>query len=479
MISKNSKTTHENNDPNPSLHTISTVNFEFSSEKFPLLDDHDKDSSLSNQEKWGIFLLHSLYFVQGIPLGFFMIALSILLTEAGANFAELGVLSFCTYPFCFKILFAPIEDIYFHADFGKRKSYIVPCQYFLSFLFFFLSFMIDNLIKTKSVGTLALIGFLTISSAAIQDIAVDGWNLTLLRNQHLAWGSVSQGVGQAMGILFGGNILIQLSSIKFCNDYFYSEPSNTPLLTLNGFFKLFALVILIINLWVHFRVKERNPSSNEFSNVLALIKELKGFYFNKNLRMFVFLLLTGKLGFSAIMTTASLKLIQKGFPKENLSMILICLVPFNFFISFLVGKYVKIGREMTNYLRYYVIFFFVNVFFYFLLMIYGNISNGLFNFLFIIACLIGDGTSAAIFVNQGGFTNRISDEEVGGTYLTFLNSMSNFGKLGAASFVFFLVEVCNYTVLAICSWVYIVVYFALFYKKFLALEKVEKKDWKL
>jgi PAT family acetyl-CoA transporter-like MFS transporter 1 len=46
--------------------------------------------------------------------------------EKGVSFKDLALLSFAFYPFSFKILFAPIEDIYYNSRIGKRKTYIIP-----------------------------------------------------------------------------------------------------------------------------------------------------------------------------------------------------------------------------------------------------------------------------------------------------------------------------------------------------------------
>lgn len=456
---------------------ISSLN---SQNNISLIQRPEKPPQITNEEKWGILLLHVLYFVQGLPIGFFSVALIFLLTEAGATFSEIGILSFSLYPFSLKILFAPIEDMYFMKKFGKRKSYVVPCQYVLGAGFFFLGFEIDNLIIDKNVYFLTLIGFLMVSSAAIQDIAVDGWNLTLLRNKNLGWGVVSQSVGQSIGILFGGNVLIQLSSKNFCNDYLYSEPSETPLLTINTFFRIFGLLIIFINIYVHLKCKERNPViRKKRPRLLDLIKELKGFYYNKNLRFYVIFLLTWKIGFASIVNTAELNLIKQGFPKETIITISTFLIPLNFIFSFLIGKYVRIGQEMTFFLCFWLISFFNNIFFYILVIFYSHIPKALFTFLFAIACLVGEGISNAISVTQGGFTSRISDEDVGGTYLTFLNSMSNFGTLGAGSLAFFMVDSFDYNLVVFCSWLFLVIYFLGLKKKILNMEKIKKREWNL
>ena len=205
----------------------------------------EKPSKLQSSDKIGIFILLSLYFIQGIPLGVFDASIPFLLIDKGAEFKALGLLTFFSYPFALKILFAPFEDAHFFASFGKRKSYIIPCQYLLSLMFFISGFYIEELINNKEILTLTVIGFFMVFLASLQDIAVDGWQLTLLHENHLIWGSVAQSIGQMMGNIVGSSVFIQLNSLKFCNEYLYSEPRQTPILQIKTFFFIVLLKTLI------------------------------------------------------------------------------------------------------------------------------------------------------------------------------------------------------------------------------------------
>ena len=50
---------------------------------------------------------------------------------------------------------------------------------------------------------------------------------------------------------------------------------------------------------------------------------------------------------------------------------------------------------------------------------------------------------------MGAFRNRISDEDVGGTYLTFMNSISNLGHMWCASLVLYLMNHVEYNNLVV------------------------------
>lgn len=59
---------------------------------------------------------------------------------------------------------------------------------------------------------------------AIQDIAVDGWALTLLTKENISYASSVQNVGLMVGGLISFNFYIPLNSVKISNDYFRSLP---------------------------------------------------------------------------------------------------------------------------------------------------------------------------------------------------------------------------------------------------------------
>lgn len=84
-------------------------------------------------------------------------------------------MSLVSLPFSFKWLMSPIVDTYFSESFGKRKSYIVPMQYLVSGLIFWLSYHIEDLIANQKILKLVISFFILDTCMAFQDIAVDDW----------------------------------------------------------------------------------------------------------------------------------------------------------------------------------------------------------------------------------------------------------------------------------------------------------------
>ena len=77
-----------------------------------------------------------MFFCQGLMTGFYDGALPFVLIQNKATFAQLGMLSFATYPWTFKFLSAPFFDSYYFKNFGKRKTYIVPLQFISAIVIF-------------------------------------------------------------------------------------------------------------------------------------------------------------------------------------------------------------------------------------------------------------------------------------------------------------------------------------------------------
>jgi len=74
-----------------------------------------------------------------------------------------------------------------------------------------------------------------------------------------------------------------------------------------------------------------------------VLKCLVGFFTNSNLRWFIFILVTYKIGFSPIGASANLELIKKGFEKEKIVNMGTLLMPVIFLSSITASAYVKKG----------------------------------------------------------------------------------------------------------------------------------------
>lgn len=84
-----------------------------------------------------------------------------------------------------KLLWAPIVDALFWPKFGRRKTWLVPVQYLIGVMMVVMSSSVTAWLGSadeKPSMMILTVSFMFLNFlAATQDIAVDGWALTMLK----------------------------------------------------------------------------------------------------------------------------------------------------------------------------------------------------------------------------------------------------------------------------------------------------------
>ena len=104
---------------------------------------------------------------------------------------------------------------YLFAD-SPRKSWIVPVQLLTSALLLGFGPQAARAVSEGDVPRATLFFFALVSLAATQDIAVDGWALTLLSRERVGWASTCQTVGTNLGFFSSFTALLALGDPGFC-----------------------------------------------------------------------------------------------------------------------------------------------------------------------------------------------------------------------------------------------------------------------
>jgi MFS transporter, PAT family, beta-lactamase induction signal transducer AmpG len=149
-------------------------------------------------------LLFALYLAQGLPFGYQANALPLFLTEAGASLEKVSLSRALALPWLLKALWAPLIDRFGSDAFGRKKSWIVPLQIALAII----CLMVPFLQGRFGLNGLMLAVLLLNLGAAMQDVAVDGLAVILLKKQELGLGNSAQVVGYKVGMLLGGSLLL-------------------------------------------------------------------------------------------------------------------------------------------------------------------------------------------------------------------------------------------------------------------------------
>ena len=281
----------------------------------PVLHQEEEHSDRMNY-----VLLIALYTLQGIPMGLsasipFLIqqnlqGLASAATSTDAAAAAIGsaaaaatdlelasklsykanaIFALCSWPFSLKLLWAPIVDACFLKQFGRRKSWLVPVQAIAGFMMVAGSNFVERQLglgtsnsngggwSLQHGGSFNVQGvtaffFVLYFLMATQDIAVDGWALTMLSPKNRGRGPICNSIGQNIGYF--------LSFVGFLalNDAESSEMIWRPLLglasdpskgivSLGGFIRFMGYFMLVITTLVALFKSETRPSTSKTTNL--------------------------------------------------------------------------------------------------------------------------------------------------------------------------------------------------------------------
>ena len=110
-----------------------------------------------------------------------------------------------------------VDSLYI-SSFGRRKTWLVPVQYLIGVTMMGLSYNVDYYLGDGSdsaepnVTILTAMFFFLNFLAATQDIAVDGWALTMLQRHNVGYASTCNSVGQTAGYFLGYVFFMGLES---------------------------------------------------------------------------------------------------------------------------------------------------------------------------------------------------------------------------------------------------------------------------
>jgi PAT family beta-lactamase induction signal transducer AmpG len=146
-------------------------------------------------------LLGSLYFSQGLPFGFFMQALPVLLRKEGFSLGQIGLTSLLALPWALKFLWAPALARHSSA----RRSWIVSLQ-----LAAIATLAVLAVASSPSMAMLMAAVMILNLLAATQDIATDGLAVETLSSSERGLGNGIQVAGYRVGMIVGGGALLVL-----------------------------------------------------------------------------------------------------------------------------------------------------------------------------------------------------------------------------------------------------------------------------
>merc|ERR1719220_1640566 len=379
-----------------------------------------------------------------------------LLTNKGITYEQQALFSLTFWPFSLKLLWAPFVDSLYFPSFGRRKSWLLPIQYLIGLFMLYISLNIDHFMDfdsedpemaQKCIRRLTFVFFMLNFFAATQDIAVDGWCLTMLSKENVGWASTCNSVGQTAGWFIGNVIFLALESVDFSNNYFrplFGWPEQEfALVTLPGFLKFWGVFFIVATTCVGLFKSEKKASFGAGDSDDFGLKETYFMLYNilkkRLIIMYIFYAMTSRIGFTVADSILGLKMIENGMPKENLAMMAVPLIPIQIILPLIISKYTAGPRPLKIWADAYLPRVFLGLVATWIA--YETKFLGTKNpdrevgldypmwwyFIIILLYAAHQICASCHFVSIMAFHAKVSDPEIGGTSMTLMNTVSNLG----------------------------------------------------
>lgn len=393
-----------------------------------------------------VALLLMLYTLQGIPMGLSG-SIPMMLSERGVSYTTQSVFSLVSWPFSIKLLWAPIVDALYLERWGRRKSWLVPVQVATGITMLLLSTTVETLLGDADqkkegaapvrVNELTAAFFFLFFLMATQDIAVDGWALTMLKKRNIGYQATCNAIGQTFGYFIALTGLLALQS--------------WGIVTLASFMRFWAVVFLVVTAGIVFMKKEAATNYEEGeeeggAGVLDAYSQMATVISKPAVQKLVVMLFTWKVAFAATDAITHLKLQEYGLPKEHMAYIGTLITPVEIVLPALISKFTSGPKPLSMCLNVYLPRLALGVIVAVLVSQHPFplaqqdgapvIPWGYYS-LFYAILLAHSAFMTAMFVAQMSFFGSVSQgsEAIGGTYMTLLNTAANLGSKWPATLV--------------------------------------------
>ncbi|EGO02780.1 hypothetical protein SERLA73DRAFT_47680 [Serpula lacrymans var. lacrymans S7.3] len=408
------------------------------------IDGPKPKRSLSVKDRKAMVLLIILYLIQGVPLGLALGSVPFLLREH-LSYSQLGVFALSNYPYSLKLLWSPIVDSIFIPSLGRRKSWIIPMQLIIGTMMLYISLNVQKLLDNPGDNLYELTFIFTslVTFSATQDIAVDGWALTLLSQENLSYASTCQTIGLNSGFFASFTVFLAFNSEAF------AEKWGIPRLTLSTYLKFWSVICYGVTFWLTFFEKEGKESIEDSEMTISSVyKTIWNICKLKHIQALIIMHFFAKVGFQANDAVTALKMVEKGLGREDLAIAVLIDFPFQIVGGWLAAQWSSGNTPLRPWVlafwpRYFFVVLTLFIVYYFP---QPPISRSFFIFLVIQTVLQSFATTIQ-FVGISAFHTRISDPLIGGTYMTLLNTFTN---LGGTWPKYFILKGVDYFTVATC-----------------------------
>ena len=399
-------------------------------------------SQVNRNDKLSMLILLVLYTLQGIPMGL-QNSIPLILKENGASYDKLSIFSQVTLPFALKLLWAPLVDTCYMRSMGRRKTWLVPVQLITGFVMIAFAPAVHSWLGSdaedgEEPNIMALFTFFAFLffMMATQDIAVDGWALTMLSKENRGYASTCNTIGQMFGIMIADRGFIMLSDPVWCGRYLPTAlvAPGTALLTLSSFMAFFGCVFIAVTVLVWlFKSEVPLDASEEPEGLIDTYQQIYSISKLPPVKSLVFILLTIRMAFAASEGVANFQLMEAGMHKSDLTMFTPLTMTLSLVLPALIAN--RVTHDPLKVLKWGISLKIIGGIISWVLVqatisAYADPSGRPSLTYFICLALVFlyiEAADTIVYASLMAYFAKVSDPAIGGTYMTMLNTIANLG----------------------------------------------------
>eukprot|EP00889_Picochlorum_renovo_P005421 jgi/Picre1/32451/NNA_007797.t1 len=298
-----------------------------------VLDGSHEGEGHSLKSEWqSALLLVILYMIQGVPLGLSMGSMPFLMRNT-MSYTKIGIFTLAGYPY------------------------------------------------SSSCCGVTVYFFVLVLLAATQDIAVDGWALTLLSRKNVGYAATCQTIGMNIGYFSSFTIFLALNDPAFCASYFGMDKDGPPLVSLKQYLEIWggshqsvvreedeeSVVVDQSAPTLGPRPSKRMVSRkmSQVENGMEVSKEQQTSSYKSikhaytqlwrtvrlpPVKMLCVVLIVARLGMLPAESAAPLKLLEKGVSKEALASLVLIEFPIELLSALVAGRWAASSHPLRPWL---------------------------------------------------------------------------------------------------------------------------------
>lgn len=226
-------------------------------------------------------------------------------------------------------------------------------------------------------------------------------------------------MGLTAGNFLSYTVFLALNSPELANRWFRASDGDEGLITLEGYLTFWGWSYIIAT--VALAILNREEKTDERDGILGVYRIMVGILKLKNIQSIILIHLIAKFGFQANEAVTNLKLLEKGFGQDNLSLTVLIDFPFEIFLGFYAGRWSTIYQPITVWSWAFMARLVAAAAAQATVMMFPKEGVQTWYLLTVIVSHIFSTFSGTVmFVAISAFHAKIADPVIGGTYMTLL-----------------------------------------------------------